>query len=152
MKSLIVVHSYHHNNTLKVAKVIADIFEADLKTAVNAKSDELKGYDLVGFGAGIDSGMHYKQLLDFVNTTAVNNHRKKCFIFSTSAVQGEDKVNNDHSKLREILRTKRYKVEGEFSCKGFNTNSFLKYIGGMNKSHPDDADMNDARQFAAKLL
>lgn len=152
MKSLIIVHSYHHNNTLKVAKAIADVLNADIKTTAQAESDELKEYDLMGFGAGIDSGMHYKELLDFANTIAKNDISKKCFVFSTSAVQGDNKVAKDHFKLREILKSKGYAVLGEFSCKGYNTNSFLKYLGGMNKSHPDNVDINNARQFADKLL
>lgn len=152
MKSLIIVHSYHHNNTLKVAKAIANVLGADIKTTTQAKTDELEDYDLVGFGAGIDSGMHYKELLDFANTIGINDGSKKCFIFSTSAIQGENKVAKDHEKLREILIAKQYDVLAEFSCKGFNTNSFLKYFGGMNKSHPDDTDIDNAKQFATGLL
>ena len=29
--------------------------------------EELNRYDLVGFGEGIDSGKHYRELLDFAN-------------------------------------------------------------------------------------
>jgi hypothetical protein len=39
----------------------------------------------------------------------------------------------------------------EFACKGFNTNSFLKYIGGMNKGHPDAEDLAEAGRFAISL-
>lgn len=152
MKSLIIVHSYHHNNTLKVANAIASVLGADIKTTTQAKTVELEDYDLIGFGAGIDSGMHYKELLDFANTIVINDGSKKCFIFSTSAVQGKNKVAKDHEKLREILIAKQYDVLGEFSCKGFNTNSFLKYFGGMNKSHPDDTDIDNAKKFATGLL
>lgn len=152
MKSLIIVYSYHHNNTSKVANNIADVLNSDIKTPDKARSNDLEEYDLVGFGSGIDSGKHYKELLDFAESIININTNKKCFIFSTSGVQGDKKVYKDHSKLREILQSKGYDVLGEFSCKGFNTNSILKYIGGINKNHPDDVDINNAKQFAFKLL
>jgi len=152
MKSLIVVYSYHHNNTMKVAKAIAEILGSEIKTPEEAKNVDLNEYDLVGFGAGIDSGMHYKELLDFASALEKNESSKKCFIFSTSAIINEKKVANDHSKLREILETRNYSVLDEFSCKGFNTNSFLKYFGGMNKTHPDKVDIDYAKVFANNIL
>ena len=152
MKSLLIVYSYHHNNTQKIAEAMAEVLNAEIKTPEQATNEDLKKYDLIGFGAGIDSGKHYKELLDFANTISVNNNSEKCFIFSTSAIISERKVFNDHSKLRGILKTKNYNILDEFSCKGFNTNVFLKYFGGMNKSHPDNTDINNAKQFATELL
>lgn len=69
---------------------------------------------------------------------------KSCFIFSTSAIIGEDKVANDHSALRQKLVSKGYIVKGELNCKGFNTNSFLKFFGGMNKGRPNSEDLRNA--------
>jgi flavodoxin len=151
MKSLIIVYSYHHNNTLKIANEISDVLGSEVKSPLDTNQEELMEYDVVGLGAGIDSGQHYKELLDF----AVNIEKvvgKQCFIFSTSAVQGEDKVNKDHFQLREVLNAKGYNILGEFSCKGFNTNSFLKFIGGMNKKHPNTEDIVNAREFASKIM
>jgi hypothetical protein len=39
----------------------------------------------------------------------------------------------------------------EFNCAGFNTNSFLKYFGGMNKGRPNTEDLQNAREFAQKI-
>ena len=152
MKTLIIVYSYHHNNTLKVAKAMAEILDAEILTPDKAKSIDLEQYDLVGFGAGIDSGMHYKELLDFAANIKQNNEAKNCFVFSTSAVQIDDKVAKDHSKLRNNLCSKNYNILGEFSCKGFNTNKFLKYFGGMNKNHPNAEDITNAKMFAHQLM
>lgn len=150
MKSLIVVYSYHHLNTQKIAEVFAKILDAEIITPQQAKQIELKDYDLVGFGAGIDSGKHYKPLLDFADTLP-QVADKKAFIFSTSAIQGEDKVAKDHSALRKTLQSKGYVIVDEFSCKGYNTNSFLKYFGGMNKGRPNEEDLKNAEEFAQKL-
>jgi flavodoxin len=44
-----------------------------------------------------------------------------------------------------------YDVVGEFGCAGFNTNSFLKLFGGINKGRPDDRDLTQAAEFALRL-
>jgi len=121
------------------------------RTATTFNIEELEEYELIGFGAGIDSGRHYKPLLELVDMLPSVN-KKPAFIFSTSAVQGKSKVENDHSALRQMLLSKGYMVIGEFSCKGFNTNSFLKYIGGMNKGKPDCDDLKCAEEFMLSLL
>lgn len=151
MKSLIIIHSYHHNNTLKIAHAIADVLDADVKTCEQANIDDIAEYDLIGFGAGIDSGKHYKILLDFADDIPTGGEGRKCFVFSTSAIYSQSKMQKDHATLDLILKCKGYDILGEFSCKGFNTNSFLKYIGGMNKEHPDGLDIINAKQFAIDI-
>jgi flavodoxin len=150
MKSLVVVYSYHHNNTQKVADAMAKSLDAQTKTPQELNPLSIQDYDLVGFGAGIDSGKHYKPLLDFANELPkVTN--KRAFIFSTSAIQGETKVADDHLALREILQSKGYLIAGEFSCLGYNTNSFLKLFGGKNKGRPNAEDLKHAETFAQNL-
>ena len=48
--------------------------------------------------------------------------------------------------------SKGYTVTGEFNCPGFNTNSFLKYFGGLNKGRPDAGDLEAAAAFARNPL
>ncbi len=150
-KCLIIVHSYHHNNTLKIANEFSKVLHAKVKAPNDVAIEELKEYDFVGFGAGIDSGKHYKPLLDFVDRLP-SVKKTPAFIFSTSAVQGDAKVDKDHFALRQKLQEKGYVIIGEFSCKGFNTNSFLKYFGGMNKDRPDRDDLIHAEEFALSLF
>ena len=113
-------------------------------------SDELEKYDLIGFGAGIDSGKHYRELLDFADALP-QVADKKAFIFSTSGMTGEKKLTKDHLALREKLQSKGYLIVDEFQSKGFNTNSFLKYFGGINKGRPNAEDLKHAEEFALKL-
>ena len=150
MKSLLVVFSYHHNNTEKIAKVIARVLDAKIKKPQQIDPEELQEYDLIGFGAGIDGGKHYKPVLDLADRIPkVNN--KKAFIFSTSALTGEKKAEKDHSTLREKLQLKGYTIVDEFQCKGFNTNSFMRFFGGMNKGRPNAEDLKNAEEFAQNL-
>ena len=137
-------------NTEKVAEVFARILSAQIKAPKEVEPEELQDYDLVGFGSGIYDAKHHRTLLELANIVPVVTD-KKAFIFSTSAIMGKDKVVKDHSKLREKLQSKGYIIVDEFACKGFNTNVFLKYLGGMNKGRPNAEDLRYAEEFAQKL-
>ena len=151
MKAIIIVHSYHHGSTRKIADVIGKALNAKVKTATGITPDEASCYDLIGLGAGIDSGRHYKPLLDFAGSLPKASGQKS-FLFSTAGIAGKEKKKlNDHKALRGILQAKGYMVLDEFACKGFNTNSFLKYIGGMNKGRPNSEDLRAAAGFANNL-
>jgi len=150
MKTLLVLFSYHHKNTEKIANVIAKVLDAQIKTPKQIRPEELQEYSLIGFGSGIYGAKHHTDLLDLADTLPqVTN--KKAFIFSTSAIVGKAKVAKDHSTLRKKLQSKGYVIVDEFSCKGFNTNSFLKYIGGMNKGRSNAEDLKHAEEYATNL-
>ncbi len=151
MRSLVIVYSYHHMNTEKVAKVFARVLDAELGTPQQIDPEGLQGYDLIGFGSGIYGAKHDKCLLDLADELPQVTERQ-AFIFSTSAIMGMHKVAADHSELREKLQAKGYFIVDEFACKGFNTNSFLRYFGGMNKGRPNEKDLKNAEDFAKKLL
>lgn len=130
LKTLLNVYSYHHNNTEKIYNAIAKVLDAKIKKPQQTDPQELQDFDLIGFGSGIDSGKHYKELLNFAdNLHQVKN--KKAFIFSTSGIA---EAANNHKALRQMLQSKGYFIVDEFNCAGFNTNSLLKYFGGINKS------------------
>jgi len=150
MKSLLVLFSHHHNNTEKIADVFAKVLDAQIKTPQQIDPEQLQQYDLVCFGAGIDGGKHYKVLLDLADKLPqVNN--KNAFLFSTAALSGEKKRAEDHSTLREKLESKGYLIVDEFQCKGFNTNSFMRFLGGMNRGRPNAKDLKNAEKFAQNL-
>jgi flavodoxin len=150
MKSLLVVFSYHHNNTLKIAEVFAKVLDTQIRMPQEINPQELQEYDLIGFGSGIYSAKHQESLLDLADRLPqVTN--KKAFIFSTAALTGEEKREKDHSLLRKKLESKGYRIVDEFQCKGFNTNSFMRFFGGMNKGRPNAKDLKNAEEFAQKL-
>jgi len=55
------------------------------------------------------------------------------------------------SALKEKLQMKGYTIVDEFICPGFNTNSFLKLFGGINKGRPNAEDLKHAETFAKNL-
>jgi flavodoxin len=159
MRSIIVVSSYHHGNTEKVARALAGVLGAEVTRPQDTDPRRLGGYDLVGFGSGIDSDRHYTALLDLA-AGLPRAGGAKAFIFSTCgipvAVAGEAAVERysarSHAALRERLVSGGYAVVGEFSCAGHNTNSFLRLFGGLNKGRPDAGDLGRAREFARTLV
>lgn len=150
MRTLLILYSYHHQNTEKIARIFAKVLDAEIKTPNQIKSSELQDYDLIGFGSGIYGAKHHESVLNLADELPIVTN-KKVFIFSTSAMINEAKVAKDHSILRNTLQSKGYEVVGEFSCKGFNTNSFMKYFGGMNKGRPNAEDLKNAENFAQNI-
>jgi flavodoxin len=150
MKSLVIVKSIHHDNTLKIAKAIGKILGAVVKRPEDVKSDEIEDYDLIGFGSGIYYAKLHKAILRLAEKLP-KQENKKAFVFSTAGLSSKKKVNKDHKNLREKLESKGYKVIDEFQCKGWDTNSFLKYFGGIGKGRPNAEDTKNAEEFARNL-
>ena len=148
MKVLIIFYSYHHKNTEKVAKVIAQVLDAEIITPDQVNLEDIQDYDLVGFGSGIYGAKHHEYILDLVDNLPQVTE-KKAFIFSTCAII---RLKHNHATIREKLESKGYTIVDDFSCKGFNTNSFIKYFGGMNKRRPNSEDLQNAEEFALNLI
>ena len=140
MKALIVVHSYHHRNTEAVAKALAQCLGSPIVRPQEMNPEQLAGYDLIGFGSGIDSGKHYAPLLDLADRLPAVTARK-AFIFSTCGAPAFGVTRNfilkNHSALRDKLQAKGYTIVDEFGCPGWNTNMFLRSFGGLNKGRPN---------------
>ncbi len=155
VKSLVVVFSYHHNNTEKVANAIAKALGAGVKTPHQVKPEEIAEYDLVGFGSGIYSATFDPSVLDLADRLPQVSG-KKVFLFSTygapAFIANREFIEKNHQQIREKLKEKGYTVIGEFGCAGWNTNSFLHYFGGLNKGKPDDEDLRNAEAFAREML
>jgi flavodoxin len=154
VKSLVIVFSYHHNNTEKIAHAMANVLGVQVKTPQQVKPEEIAEYDLIGFGSGIYSATFDPSVLDLADRVP-NTAGKKVFLFSTygapAVFAGGDFVKNNHSQIRKKLGAKGYTVIGEFGCAGWNTNSFLKYFGGLNKGRPNTEDLKNAEEFARDM-
>ncbi len=154
MKTIIIYKSYHHMNTEKVAKAMAETMNATLVRVEDVKPGELEGYELVGFGSGIYGGKTHRDILKLVDE--IDPMDKKVFIFSTSGIHGE----NYHDLLIEKLKFKGAEIMGEFNCPGevrlLGLNLDLKgplgWFMGKNKGHPNEMDLNNARIFAEGII
>ncbi len=153
MKTLIINKSIHHGNTEKIARRMAEVLDADL---IEPKElSDIGEYDLIGFGSGIYDAKHHRALLELADRLPQTT-KGKAFIFSTSGVAVDSRIFRStarkfHDALREKLQAKGYVIAGEFNCVGLDTNSVLKYIGGINKGRPNAEDLKDAQEFARSL-
>jgi hypothetical protein len=81
---------------------------------------------------------------------------RRVFIFSTSGVSRKNApgfgADDPHLALRERLVAKGCEIIGEFNCVGYNDNSFLFLVGGMNRGRPNAKDIALAEAFADSLL
>jgi flavodoxin len=154
VQSLVVVFSYHHGNTEKIAHAVANVLDAPVKTPRQVTPDEIREYDLVGFGSGIYSATFDPSVLDLADRLP-NAAGKNAFLFSTygapAFIANREFIEKNHDQIRHKLRAKGYTVIGEFGCAGWNTNSFLKYFGGLNKGRPNAEDLRNAEAFARDM-
>jgi flavodoxin len=160
MKSTIILYSYHHKNTEKIANAFGKVLDAPIKMPSEMHPEELREYDLIGFGSGIYAGKHHLSLLDLADKMPqVKNG--KAFIFSTngapafllapSKLEEQRHSYKNHLRLRNKLMTRGYTIVDEFTCPGFNTNSFLERFGGINRGRPNAEDIKRAEEFALDL-
>jgi len=154
MKCLMVVFSYHHKNTEKIANAMAEVLATSVQTPSQIVPGDLQQADLIGLGSGVYSAKHHESVLQLADAlTPVT--AGKAFIFSTTGAPKiaitDAFVAKNHSLLREKLQAKGYEIVGEFSCAGFNTNMFLRWFGGLNKGRPNANDLERARDFAQDL-
>jgi len=146
MKTLIVCESWHHGNTKKIADAMATVLHAEVVRPNDMNGEVLADFDLIGFGAGIDRGKHYNGLLTWVDTLPVLD--KNAFVFST---RGAPRLGTYHRALNIKLAEKGFNIVGEFSCRGFDTNGPLRFIGGIAKGRPNEQDLQHAKEFAKTL-
>ena len=155
LRSLVVVCSCHHRNTEKVARAIAGVWGAEVKAPKDVAPEELARYDLVAFGSGIYSDAPHPDLVALAEASpAVQGTR--AVVFSTMGAPmggqaGRDYTAKCHARLKGILITTGYQVAGEVPCVGWNTNSFLKLLGGMHKGRPNEEDLRQAAEAAERV-
>ena len=154
VKFLVVVFSYHHGNTEKIANACAKALGAEVRTPQQVKPEEIAEYDLVGFGSGIYSATFDPSVLDLADRLP-DAAGKKAFLFSTygapAFIANREFIEKNHQQIREKLKAKGYSVSGEFGCAGWNTNSFLRFFGGLNKGRPNAEDLRNAEEFARSV-
>lgn len=151
MKTLIIYKSIHHENTLRVAQVMASELGADLSTPEEVDINSLNQYDLIGFGSGIYMGKHHRSLLKLVKSLDTL-FEKKVFVFYTSGFSRFPARPPFETALKDQLTKKGALIVDVFSCRGLETYGPFRIGGGKNKGHPDETDLNNAKDFAKSLI
>ncbi len=142
--ALIVCVSEHHGNTHKVARALAEVMHAEVIEPEDVDVAEFHRYDLVGFGSGIYFGTAHQRLAQLIDRLP-HGAGRSAFTFSTSGMFLVPWMGM--SNVRDRLRDKGYNLLGDFNCRGFDTVGPLRFLGGLNRGRPDEADLTRARRF-----
>ena len=150
MSALIVCRSRSHGNTAKVARVIADVLGAEIVEPTHVSPLSITDYDLVGFGSGIYSLSFDPELRRFAASLS-SADGKRAFIFATSG-SGRIIELPVRTPIAKLIESAGYRMVGTFCCPGFDTWLPLRLVGGLNKGRPNEDDLEEAREFARRLL
>ena len=143
--AIIIYASTHHGNTRKLVEAIAETYHIPLIDATQQKQADLSGYDLIGFASGIDFGRFYAPVETFLQDNLPEG--KQVFFLYTCARPG----NRFTQTIQAEARKKNARILGEYGCRGYNTYGPWKWIGGMNRNHPSQQELQQALHFFASL-
>jgi ferredoxin len=146
-KCIIICESIYNDNTLKIAKAMAQKLGCYCITADEALILNLDEYQTIGLGSGIYFGKHHPKLFEVVEK--LNSSRQEVFIFST---RGNPFLGKYHQPLKDALNEKNKIVIGEFSVRGYDETGPWVIIGGGHKGKPDEKDLKRAVRFAQKTM
>lgn len=145
MKTAILFESTHHGNTKKLCEAIGQKHEITLIDA-RGNVEELEKYDLIGIASGAAYGKYYATITDVTRNKLPQG--KKVFFIYTCGSPGRDFA----AEVKKIALEKNCRILGTYGCKGFDTFGPLKLIGGINKNHPTEDEINDAVKFFEDIL
>jgi flavodoxin len=128
-------------NTEKVALAMAQEIGATAKKLADAKPEDLVGFDLVGFGTGIEKFDVHPEIKAFVAGLPEKTGRK-AFMFCTCA-SGKDWM----GKFRDVLAGRGFEIADTF----ISTGEWAPGLFTLRKGHPDEAEIAAARAFARKM-
>ena len=106
---------------------------------------DLSGCDWIGFASGIYYGKFAEQVLNFANINLPNG--KGVFYIATAG----DPTKNCFNSTADIIKEKHCKELGRYICKGFDTFGPFKLVGGLQKGHPTDDEIQEAVTFYKEL-
>lgn len=130
---------------------MADVLGADCVSPHECPYARVADCGILGLGSGIYYGRVHDELWQWVRAMPENRRENlSVFIFTTSGLPLLAKL--WHWPLKSALTRKWYDVIAEFTCRGFDTWGPLWLVGGLNKAHPDERDIQRARDFAAGIL
>lgn len=144
-KAVIVYASKHHGNTYKLVKGISERCEVTTIDATKQSVMDLQDYEVIGFASGIDFGKFYKEIETFAKDNLPM--KKQVFFLYTCAMERKGFTDS----MKKIALEKDAIVLGEYGCKGYNTYGPWKLIGGMNRNHPTEEEIQSAVSFFESL-
>lgn len=150
IRPLIVLKSVHHQSTLRVAEAMVEVMGGRIVEPIEATAELLAEHDLIGVGSGIYYGRFHAEIRQWAAEVRAASVGQKAFVLSTS---GLPKLSGMyHKPLIRQLETAGFDVVAEFRCSGHDSWGPLWFFGGLHQRHPDAADLQRAKEFAAALI
>ena len=146
MKAVIVYASTHHGNTKKVVDAVANECEIEIVDATKVHEKDLREYDLIGFASGIFYSKFAAPVLNFASVNLPMN--KDVFFIATAG----NPMKSYFNSISDIVKDKHSNERGRFLCKGYDTYGPFKLVGGIQKGHPDEAELKEAVDFYKGII
>ncbi len=145
-KTAIAYYSKHHGNTKKVLDAIKEYDpEIVLIDVTDRHEVDLTGYDRIGFASGVYYSKFADQILNFGRVNLPP--QKDVFFIATAGKPMELYFNS----ITDIAKDKQCHELGRFQCPAWDTFGPFKLVGGLQKGHPDERDLQAAVEFYKNL-
>lgn len=148
---IIIYESYHHNNTEKIAYILAQRLQADLCKTDQVNPGKLLDYEVIGFGTGIYFCKPHQKIHSLLDRLP-NFTKQKSFLFATSGIKNNKYIHNIVNKIIFKIEEKGLDVIDWLSVKGWDTFGPAAIIGGINRGHPNLTDFYHTELFANSVL
>jgi len=145
--AIIIYVSFYNNNTLKLAKTMAQTLGCSYITADKALNMNLDAYETIGLGSGIYFGQHHPKLFEIASK--LSEIPQNVFLFSS---RGNPFLGKYHQPLKDALNRKTKNIIGDFSVRGYDGTGPWVIIGGGNKGKPNEKDLKKAIRFIHNKL
>jgi len=150
MKTLIIYQSFHHHNTEKIVKYLAENFPIDLLKISEATADMVKDYDQIILATGIYFAKPHRLFYEIIPKLNLKN--KNIFLITTSGMCSFPFINDYHRNFKSLLKHSGLIVKSWFEVRGFDSYPlFVRPFGGIHKTRPDEKDLKNALEWLKNL-
>lgn len=134
-----IIYYSRGGNTKKVASAIADELQTNAVDVKDASMDGTEKGIVIFLGSGNYGGKPGPKMLDLIENNDFSN--MKVALFGTS---GSGK-GSELQEMEAALKAKKAMIQGKYYCKG-------KTFGLINRGHPSNEELNEAKSFARKMI
>ena len=145
-KTAIVYYSKHHGNTKKVLDAIKEYDQEVVLIDVTEKHEvDLTGYDRIGVASGIYYGKFAEQVQNFLKVNLPTG--KDVFFIATAG----NPIEHNFNSVVAVTKAKHCNELGKFQARGFDTFGPFRLVGGLQKGHPTEEELQEAVEFYKNL-
>ena len=142
MATAIIYCSKHHGNTKKLLDAIAEEdSEVELVDVTEKQELDLRRYDKIGFASGIYYNKFAEQVQNYAKVNLPTG--KNVFFIATAGNPTKSCFNS----IAAVTQEKHCKELGRYITKGFDTYGPFKLVGGLQKGHPTEEEVQAAVNF-----